>query len=265
MNKADLELIDHTIQQFKEIEDENIAEHLKDNPELISALDNTIFKYSCLSYNLIKFQDTLPISINHVQFFVTSIANNAIVIKKLFSGGWHLQCQTLMRVQYEQINIAISIICDNDFFKKYHKLQQIKKEEAPYTPKQKETRNIIRKYLINEKGKDFWNAIESLMDFLYNELSRSTHGNFLHIAILAYSISVEEDNLTPGIGGNRKSIPRTIYSLQEMNNYSQIMFTFLRDLIEKSNVIDFKDTDLNLSFMKKAQLVKQEKTAHNSI
>lgn len=265
MDKADLELIRDTIRQLSEIEDENIEEHLKDHPELISALENTIFKYSCLSYNLIKYQETLPIQINHVQFFVTSIANNAIVIKKLFSGGWHLQCQTLMRTQYEQINIALSIMHDIEFFKKYHKLQQIKKEEAPYTPKQKETKNIIRKYLIKEKGKDFWKAIESLMDFLYNELSRSSHGNFLHIAMLAYSISVEEDNLTPGIGGNKKSIPRTIYTLQEMNNYSQIMFTFLSESIKKANIIEFKDSDLNLDFMKKVHLVKQEKTAHNNI
>ncbi|PWH83130.1 hypothetical protein DIS18_00830 [Algibacter marinivivus] len=256
MKDDDLYLIDDSIKQFEILENENINEHLKEYPKLISVLDNTIFKYSCLSYHLIKYQKTLPVNINHLQFFVTSVANNAIVLKKLFLSGWHLQSQSIMRVQFEQINIALSIICDNDFFKKYHKLQQIKKEKVPFSPKQKETKNIIRKLLIKRKGKEFYNAIESLMDFLYKELSRSIHGNFLHIAMLSYSVDFKKDILTPGIGGNMKSIPRTVYTLQEMNNYSQIMFTFLRILVKESKEINFEGTDLNLNFMEKTLILK---------
>ena len=249
MNQKEFKLIQNVIEQFNEIEKENFSQHLTDNEKLIPFLDNTIFKFSCLSYHLLKNRGDRELKFNFLETFASSMTNNSIVIKKLFLEGWHLQCQNIMRVQFEQINIALAILSDVNFFNRFQKTQNLTNEEIPFTPRHNDSKKIIRKHIEKNEGKEFWNGVESLMEYLYEELSRSIHCNFLHITML--STDKSKDNVySPGVGGNKNSIKRLIDSVTTMNNYSQIMWTLIKDLTIQNKIFDINDTEFELNFMK---------------
>lgn len=148
MIKTDWELVDDILKQLSELEIENVDNHYKFEYNLIKAIDNTIFKFTSLSMHLLNNSDNKSIKITYVKMFLTSIANNCLVIKKLFISGWHLQCQSIMRVQYEQLNIVLGILSDDDFFTRFQEIQTVKDEIIGISPKHIDAKKIIREHII---------------------------------------------------------------------------------------------------------------------
>lgn len=258
MTKSDWEIVDNILSQFKELETENRKNHIKTGYKRIRALDNTIYKFTSLSVNLMKNRGNRPIRINYVEMLLTSIVNNAIVIKDLYINGWHLQCQSIMRVQYELLNNVFSILIDIKFFERFQKIQKLGDEEIPVSPKHTESKKIIRKFFEKEKEKKTWSAIESLMDYLYSELSRAIHSNFFHVVMLSNNKS-DDDNFYPGIGGNKNSLTRMNTSVEQMNNYSQLLWIFIKDLLLELKAFEIKNTVFELEFMKSSIILDSTK------
>lgn len=255
MKQDDLKSIKDIIAQLDEIELENINAHEKDEKSIIFALENSIYKFSVLSLCLMEKRGNRSIKLNYIEIFITAIANNSVVIKKLFMGGWHLQCQSIMRVQYEQLNVVLSIIFDDDFFKKFHTIQEINDEEIPVSPKHKDTKRILKKFLEKKNGKAFWDALSPIMEFIYKEFSRAIHNNFLHVVMLS-SNKDKDDIFRPGIGGNQNCMDRMRASILQMNNYSQIIYSLIQDILIDLDAIDNQNQLLKLEIMKSPLIIK---------
>ncbi len=258
MKKSDWEIIDDILNQFKELETDNKINHLKTEHKTVRALDNTIYKFTSLSVCLLKNRGNRPLRLNYVEMFLSSIVNNAIVIKNLYISGWHLQCQSIMRVQYELLNNVIAILVDVDFFQRFQKIQKLGDKEIPISPKHNDSKRVIRKFLEKEEGKELWLTIESHMDYLYKELSRAIHSNFFHVAMLSID-RLDDDNIYPGIGGNKNSLPRMNNSVEQMNNYSQFLWLFIKELLLELKAFEIKDTVFELEFMKNPIMIDSEK------
>jgi hypothetical protein len=76
--------------------------------------------------------------------------------------------------------------------------------------------------------------------------------------MLSNNIS-EDGTYTPSLGGNKNSIARMTISVEQMNNYCQILWLMIKDKIIELQLFDSKNTEFERDFMKEAIILEQNK------
>lgn len=248
----------HLFSLITEIESHNSSNISAKQSEVIEGLEDTIFKYFVLTFSLKKKVEKGAYRLICIQGFLTTLSNNALIIKKLYNSGMHLQVQPIMRAQFEQLNTLFALLVDDNFFERFGS-SATKEASDIISPKPVHTDKIMRDFMKTNQLKEVWAEIKPLKDYLYDEFSKIAHGNLFHIAF--GSMDEDEDDaerLSPGIGGVSNGLTRMKLFVREMNNYSQFLWMFFRTELEKQGYID-KPNNPNLELAQKLVFLTDEK------
>lgn len=225
---------DELFQILDDIRDKNIECHRLNESEIILAIEDTIFKFFSLRFRLEEVNDETDGSLLfNTKGFLTSAANNSLLLKELYQTGMQLQGHIIMRSQFEQLNTLFAFLVDPDFFRRFSKSARQDSIDI-ITPKQVHTEKIMKQFLENSPIRAIWPDIHKMKKHLYSEFSKSAHGNLFYVTVGSMGIHEEnEDQLSSGIGGVSRTLPRMINSAKDMNNYSQIMWFLIKSRLEE--------------------------------
>lgn len=238
------ETISEILEYFAERIDENKESHLKLFSEELLLLDRIITQFFFLSYTIRASNgtDKFPGRFFFGRHYINTIANNFYTIKELFISGFHVQFQLMIRNQFEYVNNLIAFIGDDDFFRIFA-LSNEEKNNSIFTPKPIHAERAIRKLTkeYNNDGFDeFWKIFKEIMTSIYSDLSESTHGNIVRVALQSHGETENQynDNLAPNICGVLSPLPATKSILRQSLNYFQITYRLLWIQMQKKDMFD---------------------------
>ena len=214
----------------KEIEKINIEKE----EEYLKLLDECIKSYFKILSNLSDWNS----SKFNVYFssYLTAIINNFLVIKGLFRSGYELQLQVLMRAQYEQLNIILSILLNESFFNQFSKIGENEEKFIPLTPKQKHCTKILNKYFKQRLNNQEYTNLSNAKNILYDKFSKSTHGNLTQVMLLS---RFNEGNMTNiSLAGSSNMILRTKNLVESFYTFSMIINHSLNKELKRKSLID---------------------------
>ena len=223
------------IEMFNDIEKENIAKNEKNYNGIIESFNNVIFKFTSLSFALLEKGNVKTKKQFYTNGYLTSIANNYLTIKNIFLSGFHFQLQNIIRSQFEQLNILISFLYDDNFFEKFTK--KIENKDSIFTPKLKNSEKIIKKIFsseVNFSNKELELFLNPLFKETYYKLSEATHGNLQRATIHSME-SNGKDSMTFALGGTHKPNNEIIEFISDLNNYSQVIWIMVKSKLKKDN------------------------------
>ena len=209
----------------------NSSSHTYDNHlEAVNQIDECFVKFSLLAHRL-KFQQNEVKNV-YLLSYLTSIANNFLVVKQLFVTGFHFQMEVLQRTQLEQLNNVLAAVNDDDFLKYFTKtwVRGSTEDFIPFSPKTTHVDKAINKINFKdpEKRKIFREMYYSMKE-TYEEFSKSAHGNLMHILLLTEENAAINDTKIVRLGGKVQYLPRSTNYLNAMLDYSEIIYFLLRD------------------------------------
>lgn len=191
-------------------------------------------------------EDKYPERFFFARNYVTTIANNFHIIKELFTKGFHVQLQQIIRTQIEYLNNLIAFVGEDDFFRRFATNNGNDFVLSPKPIHSEKTIKKLFKECFQNDPNDTWSILKNLTNALYNDLSESTHGNIARIAIQSMSKNDENtDELSQSICGAEIPLEATINILRNSLDYFQISTRILWIQIEKKNMIDYNSPFLD--------------------
>jgi hypothetical protein len=232
------------INGFDKIEKENISNIKKTHPETVEHLDHTIKKFYRTFSGLVKVEQSKKNI--YLKGYIIAIANNLVVCRKLFIGGWHFQLQIILRTQIEQITNLVAMTFDDEFFKYFTTTKDHIDKFLPFTPKQTHLNKALKR--IKNSHPQYGQTIEEMVKGLqpaYEEFSNSVHGNFLQTTLLS-TFHDEDGKVTFSIGGSANVYPRTENYLRSILNFSQIFLHIVERKLLETGDMNFEDLEYKI-------------------
>ncbi|NRR93351.1 hypothetical protein HSX10_17390 [Winogradskyella undariae] len=238
------------IGMLSDVENENIEKNKENYSIVIESFNDVIFKFTSLSLALLEKGNFKTKKLFYTNGYLTSISNNFLTIKSTFLSGFHFQLQNIIRSQFEQLNILISFLYDNDFFERFTK--KIENKEAIFTPKLKNSEKIIKKIFsseINISNKEL-ELLNPLFKETYYKLSEATHGNLQRATYHSMEPN-GEDSMTFALGGTHKPNAEIIEFISDLNNYSQTIWLMVKLKLDEKNYLNGNQSKNHLKISEK--------------
>jgi len=234
----------------------SIAEHKKsyqkNYEKEIYLLDRIITQYYLLSL-IIKKPTNAKRSSARALFstqYLRTISNNFLVIKELFISGLHIQMQLIFRNQLEFVDNLIAFTGDDEFFDRFCTEESVK-NFVFISPKPIHSEKSLKKLMKehNSDGfEDVWKLFKNIKDFMYKELSQTTHGHVVKVALQTFGEDINDKNiLSPNSAGVMNPLPITMGILRQCLNYFQITYSLIYIQLEKNSLLNAKNPLFDLT------------------
>src|ERR1035437_6881869 len=163
----------------------------------------------------------------YLRQYLCAIINNHYGLKDFFQKGLQVQVHLLLRNQFEFINALIAFIGDDD---NYSNVSSVI-DESTITPGNTKSKRALKKIFEKqgkEKFKKVWSDFENRYDFLYSNLSDTSHGNLFKVSMFSFNgDEANVDVIRPALGGGYKPMGQAINILEEALDYFDEIFIML--------------------------------------
>lgn len=170
--------------------------------------------------------------------YLVGIINNYLVIKDLLKKGLEIQLHTILRTQFEHLNIILSLILNEDFLDQFT-YKESNPPILPITPKQKHCSKILKKYFSEKLEKKDYAEWKERLDDLYDHFSKATHGNLTQVFISSITFN-DDDSIDYNFAGSNDISDRTFGLLKELGIYSFAIWSALIEEAGKKEIIDYE-------------------------